>query len=108
MGETFLSLLAPRSLSAPPCEPSVQGGPGAPGVNAGPRPWTEGHGGLAQAELMGARPVGWPRGVREVEAGGGVWSSAWGVEARMPLGGRRMDSEGLTGLGWHWSTPRTF
>ena len=55
--------------------PSVQGGPGAPGVNAGPRPWTEGHGGQAQAELMGARPVGWPRGVREVEAGGGVWSS---------------------------------
>ena len=50
MGETFLSLLASWPLSAPPCEPSVQGGPGAPGVNAGPRPWTEGHGGLAQAE----------------------------------------------------------
>lgn len=66
MGETFLSLLAPRSLSAPPCEPSVQGGPGAPGVNAGPRPWTEGHGGLAQAELMRARPVD-GRGV------GGKW-----------------------------------
>jgi len=108
MGETFLSLLDPRSLSAPPCEPSVQGGPGAPGVNAGPRPWTEGHGGLAQAELMRAHTAGWPRGVRGVEAGGGVWSSAWGVEARMPLRGRRMDSEGLAGLGWHWSTPRTF
>ena len=50
MGETFLSLLASGLLSAPPCEPSVQGGTGAPGVNAGPRPWTEGHGGLAQAE----------------------------------------------------------
>lgn len=48
MGETFLSLLAPWPLSAPPWEPSVQGGPGAPGVNAGPRPWTEGsHGGQA-------------------------------------------------------------
>lgn len=108
MGETFLSLLAPRSLSAPPCGALGPGGPGAPGVNAGPRPWTEGHGGLAQDELMGAHPVGWPRGGREGEAGGGVWSSACGVEARMPLGGRRMDSEGLAGLGWHWSTPRTF
>lgn len=55
MGETFLSLLAPRSLRARRAGPSVQGGPGAPGVNAGPRPWTEGHGGLAQAELTGSR-----------------------------------------------------
>nr|DAN40989.1 MAG TPA: hypothetical protein [Caudoviricetes sp.] len=29
------------------------------------------------------------------------------VEARMPLRSPRMDSEGLTGLGWHWSTPRS-
>lgn len=75
MGETFLSLLASWPLRARRVGPSVQGGPGAPGVNAGPRPWTEGHGGQAQAELMGARPVGWPRGGRGVEAGGGVWSS---------------------------------
>lgn len=75
MGETFLSLLASWPPRARRVGPSVQGGPGAPGVNAGPRPWTEGHGGQAQAELMRARPVGWPRGVREVEAGGGVWSS---------------------------------
>ena len=75
MGETFLSLMAPWPRMARRVGPSVQGGPGAPGVNAGPRPWTEGHGGQEQAELMGARPVGWPRGVREVEAGGGVWSS---------------------------------
>lgn len=26
----------------------------------------------------------------------------------MPLRGRRLDSEGLTGSGWHWSTPRRF
>ena len=58
MGETFLSLLASWPLRAPPCGALGPGGPGAPGVNAGPRPWTEGHGGLAQAELMGARPVG--------------------------------------------------
>lgn len=62
MGETFLSLLVPRSLSAPPCEPSVQGGPRGPGVNAGPGPWTEGHGGLAQDGLMGLAR--------------GVWSSS--------------------------------
>ena len=30
------------------------------------------------------------------------------VEARMPLRGRRLDSEGLAGSGWHWSTPRRF
>lgn len=56
MGETFLSLLASWPLRARRVGPSVQGGPGAPGVNAGPRPWTEGHGGLAQAE--GARQGG--------------------------------------------------
>lgn len=72
MGETFLSLLAPRSLTARRVGPSVQGGPGAPGVNAGPRPWTEGHGGLAQAEGL-AKDVWFRSG-----AGGGVWSSARG------------------------------
>lgn len=102
MGETFLSLLAPRSLSARRVGPSVQGGPGAPGVNAGPRPWTEGHGGLAQAEGL-AKDVWFRRGQ---EAVCGLVLGA--VEAGMPLRSRRMDSEGLAGLGWHWSTPRTF
>lgn len=52
MGETFLSLLAPRSLSSPPCVPLVPG-LGAPRrKRRGPSPH-EGHGGLAQAELMG-------------------------------------------------------
>nr|DAR86460.1 MAG TPA: hypothetical protein [Caudoviricetes sp.] len=26
----------------------------------------------------------------------------------MPLRGRRIDSEDLTGSRWHWSTPRRF
>nr|DAL02476.1 MAG TPA: hypothetical protein [Caudoviricetes sp.] len=26
----------------------------------------------------------------------------------MPLRSQRLDSEGLTGSGWHWSTPRRF
>nr|DAU08978.1 MAG TPA: hypothetical protein [Caudoviricetes sp.] len=26
----------------------------------------------------------------------------------MPLRSRRIDSEGLAGSGWHWSTPRRF
>lgn len=30
------------------------------------------------------------------------------VEARMPLRGQRIDSEGLAGSGWHKSTPRRF
>lgn len=51
--------------------------------------------------------MGWPRGVREVRET--VCGLVLGVrKARMPLGGRRMDSEGLTGLGGHWSTLRTF
>lgn len=55
MGETFLSLLAPWSLSSPPCVPLVPGLGAPPGVNAGGPGPHEGHGGLAQAELMGAR-----------------------------------------------------
>nr|DAK21192.1 MAG TPA: hypothetical protein [Caudoviricetes sp.] len=65
-------------------------GPGAyrgPGVNAGP----------------GAPPGGKARRDEEV-----CGLALGAVEARMPLRGLRMDSEGLTGLGWHWSTPRTF
>lgn len=99
MGETFLSLQAPRSPSSPPCEPSVQGGPGAPGVNAGPRPWTEGHGGQAHTGV-GFSVSGRPEEVCGLALGA--------VEDRMPLRDRRMDSEGLTGLGWHWSAPRRF
>ena len=76
---------------------------GAPGVNAGPRaqPRARARRGRwgGEAEL---RELGSP------SRQGGVWSSVGAVEARMQLRSLRMDSEGLTGLGWHWSTPRRF
>nr|DAN86039.1 MAG TPA: hypothetical protein [Caudoviricetes sp.] len=48
-------------------------------------------------------------GARRLAARQGVCGLALVVrKARMPLRGRRLGSEGLTGSGWHWSTPRTF
>ena len=57
-------------------------------TRSGPGGTTEGSGGVVQEAVCGL--------------------VLGAVKAGMPLRSRRMDSEGLTGLGWHWSTPRTF
>lgn len=82
------------------------GPPGAPGVNAGPRgpaPCQGTTGTMGEEADLMKLGLAVSRLAREVC---GLVLGA--VEARMPLRGRRMDSEGLAGSGWHWSTPRTF